>query len=145
MSYTELMPLILLRRPPMILRRNRPPLVVAALAAFGAALVITACAPADDGGSAAQEVEVGLTEFEIDMPASVAAGDVTFNISNMGTFPHNFEIEGEGVEEVLPEDLAPGESGTLEVTLEPGTYTIYCPVEGHRGEGMETELEVTDG
>jgi uncharacterized cupredoxin-like copper-binding protein len=123
----------------MILRRNRPPLVVAALAAFGAALVITACAPA------AQEVEVGLTEFEIDMPASIAAGDVTFNISNMGTFPHNFEIEGEGVEEVLPEDLAPGESGTLEVTLEPGTYTIYCPVEGHRGEGMETELEVTGG
>lgn len=123
--------------------------------AAGAALTLTlvACAPAPsaseapaaDGGAAggAGSVDVSLTEFMIDMPSSIPAGEVTFNVTNDGTTEHAFEVEGGGMEEET-EDLAPGDSATLTVTLEPGTYTIYCPVDDHRGMGMETELEVTE-
>lgn len=35
---------------------------------------------------------------------------------------------GRGVEEEFEEDLAPAETQTLELELEPGIYEIYCPV-----------------
>jgi uncharacterized cupredoxin-like copper-binding protein len=77
------------------------------------------------------------------MPATVPAGSIVFDIVNAGTMEHGFEIEGAGVEEVLEPTLQPGETGTLEVNLEPGTYTVYCPVDDHRASGMEIELTVT--
>ena len=96
--------------------------------------------------AAGGEVEVSLSEFTIDMPTDLPAGPTTFAISNDGEFPHSFEIESEdlSVEEGLGENLAPGDSATLEVDLEPGTYEVYCPVgEGsHRQQGMELELTV---
>lgn len=93
---------------------------------------------------AANEVEVILTEFEIQMPTELPAGPTVFLISNTGDAPHNFEIEGQGIEKELESNLEGGEEGRLEVTLEPGTYTIYCPVGNHAEQGMELELTVTD-
>jgi uncharacterized cupredoxin-like copper-binding protein len=92
---------------------------------------------------AGEAVEVSLVEFAIEMPTEIPAGPTTFQITNNGTIEHNFEIEGQGIEEELEADLAPGESGTLELDLEPGTYEVYCPVDDHRGQGMEIELTVT--
>jgi uncharacterized cupredoxin-like copper-binding protein len=63
-------------------------------------------------------------------------------VSNTGAETHGFEVEGQGIEEELEGELQPGDSGTLEVDLEPGTYTIYCPVNGHRGLGMELSVTV---
>jgi predicted lipoprotein with Yx(FWY)xxD motif len=91
-----------------------------------------------------QSVDVSLVDFAIEMPAEVAAGTVTFNITNDGQAPHNFEIEGNGVEMELEENLEPGESGTLEVDLAPGTYEVYCPVGNHADQGMRLELTVTE-
>jgi hypothetical protein len=90
------------------------------------------------------EVEVSLTEFAIDMPTTLPAGPTTFVVTNNGTTDHNFEVESEdlGVEEELETDLAPGDTGTLEIDLEPGTYEIYCPIGNHREQGMELELTV---
>ena len=62
-----------------------------------------------------------------------------------GTIEHNFEVEGQGIEEELPENLAPGATGTLTVDLAPGTYEVYCPVGNHEDEGMRVELTVTEG
>jgi plastocyanin len=115
-------------------------------------LVLVACTAAESpsqapgdasaaGAGEAQTVEVSLTEFQIDMPTSIAAGPVTFDVSNDGAEIHGFEVEGNGIEEEI-EELAAGEAGTLEVDLEPGTYEVYCPVDDHRGMGMELELEV---
>jgi plastocyanin len=89
-------------------------------------------------------VQVSLTEFEIDMPDSVPAGPTTFEITNNGTVEHNFEVEGQDVEEELETNLQPGETGTLEVDLQPGTYEIYCPVDDHEGQGMSLTLTVTE-
>jgi uncharacterized cupredoxin-like copper-binding protein len=87
-------------------------------------------------------VEVRLHGRTIEMPGSLPPGETTFTVSNSGDTEHNFEIEGNGVERELEANLAPGESGELTVTLEPGTYTVYCPVGNHREEGMVTTLRV---
>ena len=117
-----------------------------------ALITLVACAeasPTVPGGGATEgaagggeTVEVSLTEFEIDMPSSISSGHVTFEITNDGTETHAFEVEGNGIEEEI-EELEPGSSATLEVDLEPGTYEVYCPVDGHRDMGMELDLEVT--
>jgi predicted lipoprotein with Yx(FWY)xxD motif/uncharacterized cupredoxin-like copper-binding protein len=94
--------------------------------------------------AAANTVEVTLTEFAIDMPTELPAGPTVFHITNAGQGTHNFEIEGQGIEMELEANLGAGESGTLEVDLQPGTYEIYCPVGNHADQGMELELTVTD-
>lgn len=90
-------------------------------------------------------VEVGLTEFQIDMPETLPPGRTTFRVTNDGAVEHNFEVEGQGMEEVLQQNLAPGDSATLEVDLQPGTYEIYCPVGNHADQGMRMELTVEEG
>ena len=89
-------------------------------------------------------VEVVLLDGEIQMPATLAAGPTIFEVMNNGQMMHNLEIEGQGIEAMLDEDLNPGESGTMEVDLVPGEYVAYCPVADHRERGMEMTLTVTD-
>jgi uncharacterized cupredoxin-like copper-binding protein len=98
------------------------------------------------GGEEAEgnAVQVSLTEYTIDMPTEIGAGTVSFEVSNDGNTAHNFEIEGQGVEEEFESNLQPGETKTLQVELQPGTYEVYCPVDGHRDLGMELELTVTE-
>jgi plastocyanin len=90
-------------------------------------------------------VGVALTEFAINMPATIPAGPTRFNISNVGTVAHSFVIEGEGVSEQLADTLPPRQTASLDLDLKPGTYTIYCPVGdgAHRSKGMEATLTVT--
>jgi uncharacterized cupredoxin-like copper-binding protein len=94
------------------------------------------------GAMEGSTVQVSLVDGAIEMPSELPAGPTTFEITNNGTGEHGFDIEGGGVEAMLEPTLQPGESGTLEVDLQPGTYTAYCPVGDHRSEGMEIELTV---
>lgn len=102
----------------------------------------------DDGNSTSrQAVAVTLTDFKINMPSSLAAGQTRFNIANKGTKKHNFEIEGsagdaKGKEDKLLVNLDPGDSTHLDVDLKPGTYTVYCPVGDHEKRGMTMSLTV---
>ena len=94
------------------------------------------------GGGGGESVDLSEVEYKI-TPAdpSVKAGSVTFNVSNDGSTVHNLEIEGNGVEEET-EDLQPGSSGQLTVDLQPGTYEMYCSIDGHEDLGMEGEVTV---
>jgi uncharacterized cupredoxin-like copper-binding protein len=96
------------------------------------------------GGGGGQTVKIGETEYKLD-PAdpSVKAGTVTFDVSNDGKIDHNLEVEGPTEEQELPQDLAPGDSGKLTVDLsKPGKYEMYCPIDDHKGLGMEGEITV---
>jgi uncharacterized cupredoxin-like copper-binding protein len=94
------------------------------------------------GGGGGETVSIGETEYKLDpSDPTVKAGSVTFDVSNDGQTTHNLEIEGDGVEEVT-DSLAPGDSGQLTVDLKPGTYEIYCAIDGHRDLGMEGEVTV---
>ena len=91
--------------------------------------------------STAAAIEVKLSEYKIDMPKTVPAGSTTFEVTNTGKEPHNFEIEGNGIEKRVGA-LKPGETKTLLVELKPGTYEVYCPVPGHKSHGMSLDLTV---
>jgi uncharacterized cupredoxin-like copper-binding protein len=91
---------------------------------------------------------VTLTEFTI-TPAtlSVRAGEtVRFTLDNVGQFPHDLHIEGQGIAvEAVPGDgnIPPGESVSWEITFQrAGSYQVWCPVGQHRSRGMEGTLAV---
>jgi plastocyanin len=100
--------------------------------------------PSPEAAGDVETVEVGLTEFEINMPSSLPAGPTTFNVTNNGTVEHNFEVEGQGIEKVFDQNLQSGETKTMQVDLQPGTYQVYCPVANHEELGMTMELTVTE-
>jgi plastocyanin len=95
----------------------------------------------------AARVSVKLSEWNVALSqASVAAGPVTFVITNAGSIPHGFEVEGEGIEQEI-ETIQPGASDTLTLTLTSGSYDVYCPVgeDSHKKLGMDTHLKVVSG
>lgn len=91
------------------------------------------------------EVEVRLRDGAIDLPASLPAGPTTFVVSNDGPGEHGFAVEGRGVERELESPLAPGASGELSLRLEPGTYFVFDPADGHHNAGANRRLTVVDG
>ncbi len=88
-------------------------------------------------------VQVSLVQWDIEMPETLPPGPTVFEVTNNGTFEHNFEIEGQGIEQVFEQNLEPGETRTLEVDLPAGEYRVYCPVSNHAERGMELTLTVT--
>jgi uncharacterized cupredoxin-like copper-binding protein len=100
-----------------------------------------AATPAMAGATNAP-VTVGLSEFKIDMPDTLPPGTTTFNVTNNGTITHSFEFEGQGIEKRLAQPLQPGQSATLTLDLKPGKYEAYCPVDGHKGMGMDRDVTV---
>ncbi len=77
---------------------------------------------------------------------------VTFEVRNDGTDIHQLAVWRGGVVENgevsggtrigLSEGLRAGESDSLSLTLGPGTYLLTCPIPGHTGLGMHTELVI---
>jgi hypothetical protein len=92
-------------------------------------------------------ITVRLAEWKVELgAASVPAGTITFNITNAGTIPHAFEVEGGGVEKETPV-MQPGATTSLTLALAPGQYEVYCPVgeDSHKKMGMLAHLDVTRG
>jgi len=97
----------------------------------------------DTAAAGGESVALTATEYTFD-PADAtvdASGKVTFTVSNDGQQTHALEVEGNGVEEKT-DSIAPGETGTLTVDLKAGEYEFYCPIDGHRAQGMEGKLIV---
>jgi plastocyanin len=87
---------------------------------------------------------VHLTEYRI-TPATLSldAGIYTFTGVNDGTISHALELTGNGIDGHTPDlAYAPGHSEGFTVTLKPGTYQFFCPIDGHRGLGMQGTLVV---
>jgi plastocyanin len=69
---------------------------------------------------------------------SAAAGPVTIELMNESGVPHNVAVDGAGE----PSETITEGSTSLNLDLEPGEYTYYCAVPGHREGGMEGTLTV---
>jgi uncharacterized cupredoxin-like copper-binding protein len=125
MNYTHAMP-----------SRNVAGLLFAALTFAGT--------PAQRTPAAPTAVSAKLSEWKVELSqGTITSGSVTFTVTNAGTIPHAFEVEGQGIERETAV-IQPGSSGTLTLTLKPGTYDVYCPVgeDSHKKLGMETHLRV---
>lgn len=86
-----------------------------------------------DGPVPDEPVEVSVNDGVIEMPDSLTAGTVTLAVTNSSQQQaHGLVLTGPIEEKGLEGLIAPGQSDTLKVELEPGTYTAYCPVDGHR-------------
>jgi plastocyanin len=117
------------------------------------ALLLAGCGSGDDessggdAGGGGQTIEIVETEFKLD-PSTVtvdAPGTYTLHVANEGGAVHALEIEGQGLEEET-EDIDPGGSADLTVEItEPGGYELYCPIDGHREQGMEGTLRLGGG
>jgi plastocyanin len=91
--------------------------------------------PAEDTPSvpkASRQLVVHESEFKLD-PAQANGGKVA----------HALDVDGPNGLVELDGRLEPGESATLEADLDkPGTYAMYCPLDGHRGKGMQGTITV---
>jgi uncharacterized cupredoxin-like copper-binding protein len=118
--------------------------------------------------AAAGVASVQLVEWSVEAPTEYAAGDVTFTVTNGGSFPHEFVvIQGESyeslplteagavIEDQLPTGallgrtarIATGASEDLTVTLAAGKYVLLCNLGGggnsHAGQGQRLNITVS--
>jgi plastocyanin len=70
-----------------------------------------------------------------------SAGNVTIDFTNDSSLPHNVKLEGPGVEDEGTDTIT-GSSTSVTLDLQPGEYTFFCSVDGHRAAGMEGKLVV---
>lgn len=128
------------RRPTIPLR---PPAVSSLVLTAVAGALLAACS-APGAGQPPPVTTLHLAEYRI-TPAGVSldAGSYTFTAINDGRISHALELWGNGIDGHTPDlAYAPGHSEGFTVTLKPGTYQFYCPVDGHRGLGMQATLVV---
>ncbi len=87
--------------------------------------------PADPGGSIAYQFA----------NAESPAGQVDIKSPNESSTDHDIALEGNGVNE-KGEVVKNGGVSEFSVDLQPGEYTFFCSVPGHREGGMEGTLTV---
>lgn len=148
---------------------NRRPGTVLLLVAV-LALLSMSCSNDDEGGTGGDGtgggggVGVTLADYSVTLDStSLSAGDVTFNVTNDAGQVHEFVVvKTDLAEDALPlddggdvdeesteispvdeiEDIEPGTSPSLAVTLEAGNYVALCNLPGHYGQGMHAAFTV---
>jgi plastocyanin len=132
------------------------------LAAFG----LAACGGDDDDETTAAPTETeatttagggggggggGTISFEADPDGALAytqtevtgpAGNDTIDFVNDSSVPHDVTIEDSGGNQLAQTEVITGDTTSTDATLDPGTYTFFCSVDGHREAGMEGTLTI---
>ncbi len=97
-------------------------------------------AEAENGVLQIPATPTGALYFEF-ADATAPAGQIKVESPNDSSVEHNIALEGNGVNEEGPV-VSNGGVSEIDVDLEPGEYTFFCSVEGHREGGMEGKLTV---
>lgn len=90
----------------------------------------------------AQVIQVRVTDHQLEMPNPLPTGPTRFEITNAGSHEHSFGLTGPGGEQLLEEPIKPGETASMELYLDIGTYRAYCPVDESHGDSMQVALNV---
>ena len=112
-------------------------LTALALALFGCGA--DDAAPDVTGDGTSIQIVAGDMYYEPEN-VSANAGTIEITLVNEGAAEHNVVVEEAGDALVVHAD--PGQTATGTIDLDPGTYTIYCDIPGHRESGMEGTLTV---
>jgi uncharacterized cupredoxin-like copper-binding protein len=133
-------------------------LAVTALAALG--LVACGGSSSDNGTTAASTSGAsttaatgGASSVDISTPsgstlafdqkdASAKAGSVTVSLDNKQPLQHDVAIADSSGKVLGQTNLVSSGTASTTVDLQPGTYTFYCTVPGHKEAGMEGTLTV---
>jgi iron uptake system component EfeO len=111
-----------------ITRRAQRSAYAAASVALGA-LLLAGCGDSEDVPPGATKLSYKLTDAGCDPPQATApAGPVVFEVTNDGAAGVT-ELEVLDGDTIVGEreNLSGGLSGSFTVTLDAGTYTVYCP------------------
>ena len=112
----------------------------------------TSSAAEDSGSSSSSSEPAGETQqitateedFSISLDSTeLAAGDYEIEVVNDGGATHDLVVEKDGEDVAESESIAPGDTGSVQVPLEPGEYVFYCSIGTHRAMGMEVTVTVT--
>ena len=142
------------------MRRVSAVLVVAALAVVGlaacggssndnsttAASTPASTTPAAGGAGGGSTVDIstpgGSTLAYDQKSVSAKAGSVTIKFDNKEALQHDVAVADSSGKVLGQTDLVSSGTANATVNLQPGTYTFYCTVPGHKEAGMEGTLTV---
>ena len=88
--------------------------------------------------AAAPDNTLAYEQSSLDAPA----GEATFVLDNPAQIVHDFCIEDADGKEIGCTDQVAETTTELTADLQPGQYTFFCSVAGHRADGMEGTLTV---
>ena len=119
-------------------------LAISACGGGGSSSSTTPATTGGGGGGGGSTVKIsadpsGALKYE-QTDVSATAGSITIDFTNMSSLPHDVTIEGNGASGAT--DQITDSTTSTTVDLEPGTYTFFCSVDGHRAAGMEGTLTV---
>lgn len=130
---------------------------LAAMVTLTSLLFLLACGGTYDEGisngttDTGAAIDVRLTDSAIEMPKSASVGMTSFKITNIGMDERAVKIEGPAVDKKF--DLKSGETKTVRLELEPGTYNVSTDHSAHGSGfnftvaqlGMSTDLSPRNG
>ena len=99
-------------------------------------------AAAATGGAATDEALTFVAEDNVytQAPTAAPAGQVTIELINEGAIVHDVALEE--LDNAVVTRAPGGQAASGQIALDPGTYTYFCTIAGHRAAGMEGTLTV---
>lgn len=91
------------------------------------------------------EVSIKETEYTFSPSAlNLKAGTYKITVTNVGQFPHDLHVAAasDGTEVGGSTVVAAGQSASFMVTLQAGSYTMWCAVDAHKSLGMQGTITV---
>ncbi|MDQ6933853.1 MAG: plastocyanin/azurin family copper-binding protein [Actinomycetota bacterium] len=131
------------RRPVQLLRLLVPVVTVAITAAACGGGGASSSSSGAGQAVAGTRVNATETEYKIVLSKSaLAPGTYTFVAKDSGSATHALSIDGPGVKDKATSQVSGGQSASVTVKLQKGTYELYCPVANHKQLGMHTTITV---